>query len=297
MRRSFFARLAILTLVLLPAVCISSAQAEIFYDLGMKGIYEDNVVGLLSDRSGRTGTTMYSTGSTRITARALAGPGSGPGGHQAADTGSSSTKSSDTSVDFFAVLGGSFPVSGDLSVFLSGNAELVSYSTFTLYNATLGGLSVGFDRRFGAILTARLAATGAVKRFEDDLRNASSYCGALQFKERLHPSLWLKQGFTYEKNSADSPLYSYSGSSAGIWAGYVAAAPVTLIAGYTYLQRRYDEPSGFQETANTVSLGLEWQPVSHWFLDVQYDHRGSDTNLEGTRATDNIVSIGIRFSR
>jgi predicted porin len=59
--------------------------------------------------------------------------------------------------------------------------------------------------------------------------------------------------------------------------------------------RDYDQPSGFKVTAHTISLGLSYELVKKWFLNAQYDHQASDSNVPGTNTTDNMFSIGLRY--
>ncbi len=114
-------------------------------------------------------------------------------------------------------------------------------------------------------------------------------------KERFSPTFWLKENYDYEQNHADSPYYTYTGNAVSIWAGFLVTAKTTFLLGYSYLIRDYDQPSGFKETANTPSLGLEQKISEKWFLSAQYSHQISDSNVAGTSMTDNIYSIGVRY--
>lgn len=295
-----FSFMQVLTALIPCFLFLPAADAAIFYDVSVKGIYEDNVVGLLSDRTGgnASGTGPLSgagtmSGGTMGSAQA---PGMGPGSGSRLYTGSSSEKTGDTSMALAAELGGGLPITSRLSLFLAGSADRITYSSFTDLNMTAGTASSGAVMRLGDVLTARLAAGGAVKRFGDSGRDATSYSGHISFREDLSSSFWIKQSYLYERNSADSPYFTYSGSSLGIWAGFHAASRTMLTAGYHYLIRKYEEPAGFEETARTVSLGLEWEPVEKWFVDLQYDDRTSESSLDGTDTGSNIYSIGLRYS-
>ena len=276
------------------SIVVPVAEAGIFYDLEFKGIYEDNVVGLLSDNRGGSSGMGASAGPVMgVSRKSNMGMG---GGHGPAYTGSSSTSNSDTSIDFSANLGNSWSVADDTNVFLAGSAERTSYNSFTEFNATIGGLSAGVQKGFGDSLLARFTVNGAVKRYGDSQRDSSAYGANLKVKEQLGPSFWLREGYVYEKNSADSAFFSYSGNAVNLWAGFLVAPQTTVLAGYTYLVRDFDEPAGFKVTAHTLSLGLEQGFTKHWFLDAQYDHQASDSNEAGTSATDNMLSFGIRYS-
>jgi predicted porin len=276
--------------IFLYFVFVPAVQAEIYYNLEVKGIYEDNVVGLLSDKRGGYAGMAGTAGPGMMSTAVGMGPGMGP-----AYTGSSSSSNSDTSINFFADLGGFRMIAPDTSLFLTGSAEHTSYSSFTQFNSTIGGLSTGINRGFGDVLTARFAINGMIKRYGDSQRDSSAYGATFSLKERLDPVFWLKENYVYEKNDADSPLFTYNGNAVNIWAGYLVTPQATVLAGYNYLVRDYDQPSGFKVTAHTISLGLSYELVKKWFLNAQYDHQASDSNVPGTNTTDNMFSIGLRY--
>lgn len=262
--------------------------ADLFYDAEIKAIYEDNVVGLLTGaqgvRGGASGPGMMA---------GIMGMG---GGHSPQNTGSGPGKTSDTELNLFADLGGSTEIASRTSLFIAGSAEHTSYDTFTDLNSNIGGLSTGINMGLGDMLLAKFAINGRLKRYEGPGRDSSAYGATLSFKERFTSAFWLKEVYDYEKNSADSAIFSYKGNSVSVWAGFLPAPQVTLLLGYNYLARDFDEPAGFTVTANTVSIGLVYELAKRWFLDAQYDHQRSDSNVPGTAATDNIVSVGLRYS-
>jgi hypothetical protein len=282
--------------LLFPGLPDAAFCADLFYDISVRGIYDDNVVGLLSDKSGgRTGTTPVSgSGAPIVSAMGPAGSG-GPGNTQSPYTGSSSTKNSDTAADVFADLGGSFRT-GKTSWILAGSAELISYSTFSDFNMTAGWLTAAVETRLAEAVSARITLSSAIKRFGDVQRNSSAHGGSLVLKERLGRLFWIKQGYGYEKNNADSSFFSYTGNAFSAWAGYMLTPEAALLAGYQYLRRDYEEPVGFRETADTFSLALEWMPIARWFVGFQYDRRMSESNLEEADVASNIFSIGVRYS-
>jgi hypothetical protein len=266
------------------------AQAEIIFDASVKGAYEDNVVGLLSDkRGGYAGMPATGTGSG-----AMMAPAMGMGGSIPQDTGTQSK--SDTSINIFADIGGSTKINPDTSLFLIGGAQHTSYSSFTQFDFTVGGLSAGIYKEFGDVFSGKVAINGAIKGYQDSQRNSSAYGATLTLKERLTPIFWLKEIYDYEQNNADSALFTYTGNSGSIWAGLSALPTTTFLLGYNYLVRDYNEPSGFKVTANILSAGLEQKIATKWYLDAQYSHQASDSNVPGTNTTDNIYSIGLRYS-
>jgi hypothetical protein len=273
------------------------AQAELIFDASVKGAYEDNVVGLLSDkRGGYAGMPITGTGPGAGSMMALKqmGPGGGMGGSIPQDTGVQSK--SDASINIFADIGGSTKINPDTSLFLIGGAQHTSYSSFTQFDFTIGGLSAGIYHEFGDVFSGKLAINGAVKNYQDSQRNGSAYGTTLSLRERLTPIFWLRETYDYEQNNADSPLFTYTGNSGSIWAGLSALPRTTFLLGYNYLVRDYNEPSGFKVTASTFSLGVEHELVRKWYIDARYDHQISDSNVPGTNSTDNIFSLGIRYS-
>ncbi len=273
--------------LLLFLIIVPAAQAEIFYDVAVKGTYEDNVVGLLSDKRGGTAGVPATTGPGMMGAM-------GMGGNMPQDTGVQSK--SDFSMNLFADIGGTTEIVSGAFAFLVGSAQHTFYNSFTEFDSTIGGLSAGVDKKLGDIVTARLAINGAIKRYRDSTRDSSAYGPAVSFKERFTPSFWLKESYYYEKNNADSALFTYSGNSVSIWAGYLVLPKTTVLLGYNYLVRDYDEPSDFQVTAHTFSAGVEQELAKRWFAAAQYDHQRSDSNVPGTDTTDNIISLGVRYS-
>ncbi len=267
-----------------------ASRAGVLYDAEAKLLYEDNVVGLLSDKRGGAAGMTGAMGAGMIGAMTMTG---GPGQKY---TGSSSQSSGDASLDIFADLGISTDVASDTSLFLLGSVEHTSYSRFTEFDSTIGNVSAGVIKSLGDIFLARVAANGRIKGYNNSARNSSAYGGTFTLKEKLDPAFWLKEIYEYEKNDASSAIFTYRGNSVSIWAGYLATPKSTVLLGYNYLVRDYDQPSGFRVTANTVSLGLQHEIGKKWFVDGQYDRQMSNSNVAGTYTTDNIVSVGLRYS-
>jgi opacity protein-like surface antigen len=276
----------ILIVAFFNVLFIPAAQAEIYYDVAVKGVYEDNVVGLLSDKHGGYAGMSGSAGGPMMSGVMMKPP----------YIGSSSTSNSDFSVNLFADLGVSKAIAKDTSLFVTGSAEHASYSSFTQFDFTIGGLSAGINKGFGETVTARVAINGLLKRYNDSLRDGTAYGASFILREKLSPAFWLKESYVYERDNADSAAFSYNGNEVSIWAGYLIQPRTTALLGYNYLVRDYDEPSGFKVTAGTVSAGLQYEFTEKWFVDALYDHQASDSNLPGTSTTDNLFSLGIRYS-
>jgi hypothetical protein len=274
-------------------ILVPTAQAGIFYDFAVKGTYEDNVVGLLSDKRGGTAATPATGPGMMGKATAPGGMG-GMGGGIPQDTGVQSK--GDFSMNIFADIGGSTNIASRTYAFLIGSAQHTSYNSFNEFDNTIGGLTAGIDKDLGDIVTVRLAVNGSIKRYQDSQRDASAFGPIVTFKEQFTPLFWVKESYYYEMNNADSAFFTYKGNFIGIWGGYLALPKTTFLLGYNYLVRDYDEPVGFQVTAQTVSASVEHEFAKRWFIDAQYDHQMSDSNVPGTSSNDNIFSLGVRFS-
>ncbi len=268
-------------------VVTPKAPAEMFYDAEVKAIYEDNVIGLLTDKRGAGKTDSGVAGPVMTNAV-------GMGNNSARNTGAQPR--GDFSAYLFADLGGSKDISRDTSLFLIGSAEHTSYSTFTEFNSTIGGLSAGVSAKLSERMTARIAASGKVKRFEDSQRDGTSYGGNFALKEQINPKFSLKEIYEYEKNHADSSMFTYVGNSISIWAGLLVAPQTKLSLGYNYLKRDYHEPSGFTAKAHTISAALEQELAKRLYFVAGLDLVMNHANEPSTTAEDNILSVGIRYS-
>ena len=274
----------------LASLCLSGTQkarAELFYDVRIKTIYEDNVIGLLTDKRGGGKTDSGVPGPVMTGAV-------GMGNNSPRNTGSQPR--GDFSVNLFADLGDSKDVSRDTSLFLAGSAEHTSYTTFTEFDSTIGGIGAGVSAKLSGRVSARFALSGKIKQFEDSQRDSTSYGGSFGLKEQISPKFSLKETYEYEKNNADSPQFSYVGNSIGIWAGFLAAPRTRISLGYNFLQRDYDEPSGFSAKAHTISAALEYELAKRWYFDAGLDLVTNHANEPSTTAEDNILSVGIRYS-
>jgi hypothetical protein len=280
----------ILSLCAAIAACLiftHKAQAQMFYDAEIKTIYEDNVIGLLTDKRGGGGMGTGTVGPAITAVKGM--PNNSPG-----NTGSQS--SGDFSLNLSADIGSSKDVSKDTALFLVGSAEHTAYDTFTEFNSTIGGLSTGVNRKLSETVSTRIAIYGKIKKFEDSQRDGTSYGGNFALKEQISPKFFLKEIYEYEKNHADSSQFSYVGNSVSIWAGLLATPQTKLSLGYSYLKRDYDDPSGFTAKSHTISAALEHELAKRWYLDAGYDHVTNYSNEPSTTATDNILSVGIRYS-
>jgi hypothetical protein len=286
--------------LLIGAIFILSAYpANVFAGLilgaELRLTYEDNVVGLLSDQQ----RGASSGGGTMTSMHAMGQPGGmgHPGGPPYLGSGSGTNKSP---ADFYATLaaeaGGYKDLGTDVSVFAKGFANHSSYDYYTDLDATIGGIGTGVVLSVTDKITAGATLAGKIKRFGESQRDSTAYEGTLSLKEKLLPSLWLREFGNYEKNDAEAAVFSYAGTRIGISAGYTPARRTLLTAGYNYLVEKYEEPSGFEIKSNTVFLGAEQTIGTGWSVAGSYDLQISKENFTGSSTTDNIFSVALRYS-
>lgn len=283
----------LLGLTLLALSFPRGASAGFILDAELRLSYEDNVVGLLSDQKAGTGVATGSTGGMMAPAAAGMGMGGGPGGSTGSGPGAKSK--GDFSAAFSAEAGGSRDVSDSASVFAKAFAGHTSYHTYTDFNATVGGAGAGVNARLGDGVYARAAITGKVKRFGDSLRDSSAYGGSISLKEKFTSSFHVREFGEYEKNRADSDLFSYSGAKLGIEAGLSVTRDSLVSIGYSYLDQRYEEPTGAEMKTLTVFASAEHALVKSWTVAAEYDRQISTTNEGGGSATDNIFMLALRY--
>ena len=115
-------------------------------------------------------------------------------------------------------------------------------------------------------------------------------------KEKLTPLFWLREFGQYEKNSADTSVFSYTGTTIGMEAGYAVMKKTRATLGYSYLVQKYDEPSGAEMKTQTAYVSAEQTVRKNWAVSGEYDLQLSKENVTGTSATDNIFSLALRYS-
>lgn len=272
--------------------------AGMILDAQIKLTYEDNVVGLLSDQRRIQGVPGGGTpGSSAMMAQGIGGMG-GMGGNNSRYTGAGSSTNSpgDFSATLYAEVGGYQPVTNNIDIFAVGFAGNQTYNTYTDLNETRGGAIAGITTILSSNISGRAVIFGQVKRFGDSQRDSTSYGGTLGLKESVKPEVWLKEFVTYEKNDANSPFFTYNGTTVGISVGYSVTKQTLLSAGYSYLVEKYDQPSGADIKENTVSFNAEHSLAKSWALAGEYDLQISNVSATGTTNTDNIFSLALRYS-
>lgn len=286
------------------AICFTLVPANSFAGLilgaELRLTYEDNVVGLLSDQprgaGGAGGGTMMPA--MGIMQRPGTGGTGGPtNNNRYIGSGSGSTQHpGDFSATLSAEAGGYQDVGSNLAVFAKGFAQHQSYNTYTDLDATIGGASAGVSAALSETVFLRVAALGKLKRFGDSARDSNAYAGDVSLKEKLTPTFWLREYGEYEKNHADNAVFSYNGTLVGAGLGYLPLKKTLLTFGYSYLVRKFDEPSGAEIKTSTVYVGTEQSFTKSWSIAGEYDLQISKENITGSSTTDNIFSLALRYS-
>jgi len=227
----------------------------------------------------------------------MGGMGGGPNNkNRYTGSGSGSTQTGDFSATVSAEAGGYQDVGSDISLFAKAFAEHTNYNYFTDLNATIGGVSAGMSASLSDTVLARVAVLGKIKRFGDSQRDSTAGGGNLSLKEKLTPEFWLREFVEYEKNNADNAVFTYTGTTIGIGAGYALTKTALATLGYSYLVRKFDEPSGAEIKTNTVYVGAEYTFAKSWSVAGEYDLQLSKEDITGSSTTDNIFSGALRYS-
>jgi hypothetical protein len=281
-----------------PPLCLSSdtAAAGLILNAQLRFTYEDNVFGLLSDQQHIRTATGNAMPSMMMAPTSGSMGSMGGGKARYTGTGSGSQSPADFSGTLSAEAGGYQSLGASSEIFLKGLAEHTSYDYYTDLNSTIGGVITGIDMSFNDNMYARAAILGEVKRFGDSARDSTSYVGSLSLKEKITPLLWVREAGTYEKNNADSPLFTYIATTIGINSGYRLSNNTLLTLGYSYLVEMYEDPSGTAVRANTVFLGAEHKLTKSWAIAGEYDLQISTDSTTATSTTDNIFSLALRYS-
>ncbi|MCL4476990.1 MAG: hypothetical protein M1508_12320 [Nitrospirae bacterium] len=248
--------MCLFVVVLSGLVFVPKASGELIFDVGVKETYEDNINGSPVDAD----------------------------------------KKGDFYTTISAAVGGYTEVADGTYLFLRGDAATYLYSKYDDLDATIGGISAGVYKELGDILSAQIALKGKIKEFKGEPRDSNAYGGTFELKQQITRKFWIKEGYEYEKNSADSRLFSYDGHSIGVWSGYKITPETMLNVGYSYLTRKYDDASGFKTKSHTVSVGAVRELVKMVYVNLGYDRQFNDSNVSNTDYKNNIYTIGVTYS-
>jgi hypothetical protein len=265
-----------------------AARAELILDLEVRAAYDSNVVGILSD-SQPGPLMMPQTGMV-----SAAGFGMGPG--SPSYIGSSQISQDDFSVILYGAVGAFTEISSDLSLFIKASGERTSYSTYDEFDSTIGAVTAGMNSGLSRSVTLYLSCAGKIKTYEDPARDSNAVLGAVSIKYRPGDAIWVRTGYEYEDNDADTPSFTYTGNTGLFWLGFALGRTAELQFGYEYLVREFDDPVVTDITAHTFSGGIVKKLGTHWYLDAFVDRQLSDSNVPDTATSNTTVSVGVRFS-
>jgi hypothetical protein len=268
------------------------AGLELILDVELRGVYEDNVVGILSDQQQAS---VAANGPRGMTA-AAAGQGPGGSGNTSPYLGSNSQAYGDYSLVLAADVGFTAPATPDTALFIIGSLENTSYSRYSDFNSTIAGVNAGFVMNLGPVFLLKPLVFARIKEFGDPERNGNSYGGMLELKQRLSPHLSLREAYEFEKNHAATAYFSYTGHAGKAGLGYAFGENWMLNLGYTHLIREYEEPSGFAVTSQRISADIRKSFLKHWRVIIGYAQELSSENLSNTRSIDNIYSASLLYS-
>ena len=282
-----------LILIMAPFVP-AYADVGLILDVELRGVYEDNVVGILSDQQKASQPSGGARAASSVTGAGQQGPGKSS--NASPYLGSSTQNNDDYVLEVVADLGITATMTPDTALFIIGSVENATYSRYSDFNSTIAGLNTGFAAGLGPIFLVKFLAFVRMKEFGDSQRDGSAYGGMVELKQRFTPWLDLKEAYEYEKNHADATFFSYTGHAAKAGIGFRLSESWMLNLGYTYLLREYEEPADFAVTSHAISAGIRKTFFKNWHLTAGYAREMSSENLNNTRSTNNSYSIGVLFT-
>lgn len=265
------------------------SRAELILELEVRGFYNSNVVGVLSDSQPGPLTAPQ-------TAMAAAAGFGGGGGGGPAYIGSSTLSQDDFSVALYGAVGAFTDVSSTLALFVKASGERTSYSTYEEFDSTIGAVTAGLHAGLSRSFTLSLFGAGKIKTYGDPARDSTAVVGAVSIKHRPVDAIWMRAGYEYEDNDADTASFTYTGNAGLFWLGVALGRTAELQFGYEYLVREFDDPAVTEITAHTFSGGIVKRLGIHWYLDAFVDRQLSDANVPDTEASSTTISVGIRYS-
>ncbi|MHB8883366.1 MAG: hypothetical protein ACYC69_17895 [Thermodesulfovibrionales bacterium] len=234
----------------------TAASAGLLLDAGLKGVYEDNIVGSAADVD----------------------------------------KKGDYYTVLSASLGGHQSLGEEAFLFVRANGEGYLYKRYTDLNAAIIGLSGGVYKEFNGILSATGSLNVKKENFKDSQRNSNAYGGLLNLRQQVHPGLWIKEGYEFVKNTADSSTFSYEAHLLWVGMGYSIMPKTTATLGYSYLRRTYEEPAGYRNIFHSLALGLTREIAGKVSVYGNYDRQYISSNHHAATHINNVYSLGLSYS-
>ncbi len=247
---------SIIVFMLSSLLFVPATSAGLLLDAGIKGVYEDNITGSAAD-IGKKG-------------------------------------------DYYTVLSASFGgykgIGSGTFAFLRANAEGNLYRRYSDLDVAVFGMSGGVYKEFNTVVSVAGALSIKRENFKDYERSSVAYGGILNLRQQIYHGFWIKEGYEFEKNVAESGIFSYEGHLLGVWTGYSFAPKTTATLGYSYLHRTYEEPAGYKNIFHTFSLGLIREIVKKVNINSNYDRQYISSNLPGANHINNIYILGLSYS-
>ncbi len=248
--------MSIMASVVSSLLFASAASAGLLLDAGLNGVYEDNIVGSAADVE----------------------------------------KKGDFYTVLSASLGGNRRIGEGTFFFLRAGAEGYLYKRYTDLNAAIVGLNGGVYKEFNSVLSGTGSLNIKRENFKDSQRSSNAYGGLLNLKQQVHPDLWIKEGYEFTKNKADSSTFSYEAHLLWMGLGYFIIPKTTAVVGYSYLRRTYEEPAGYRNIFHSLSLGLTREIAEKVSVYGNYDRQYISSNHHAATHINNVFSLGLSYS-
>jgi len=243
-----------LLIVILVLFWASESYAEYSFGLEIRGVYEDNIFGSSQDVEKQG--DFY----TALSVSAEAEKGIDP----------------------------------KTSLFARGDVSQYIYARYDDLNLSTAGIVAGIKREFGPVLSGEVSLGGRLRKYNDDDRDSVAISAGFALRQQISFRSWLREYYEFEKNNADSGFFSYDGHLAGISASYLINPQTLATAGYSYLTRTYDEPSGYDTDYHTLSIGVVRELTGSLYLNAAYLHQFISSPSESDDAN-NAYTVGFIY--
>lgn len=234
-----------------------TAQAAMILDAGVSGMYEDNITASPAD-SGKDGDFHRSIFVTAGSYREL--------------------------------------VEARTYLVLKAGLGASAYDTYDELSSVTGSLSAALYRRHGEVLSSLVTLFGALQDFREAARDGSSTGASVQLTQRLSAAVRLQEAYGFERYHARSDAFSYDGHGPSVWVSIRVTPSMFLGAGYSYVIRRYEEPTGFMSHAHTLSFQYEWTLIRHFYATLRYDRQWYEDDASPGTALNNSYTIGLTYT-
>ncbi|MBI4848274.1 MAG: hypothetical protein HY808_06825 [Nitrospirae bacterium] len=205
-------------------------------------------------------------------------------------------KQDDVYLTLSAALGGYTKVAEENTyLFLKGGADSYFYDKNTQLNEITGFLNLGVYRQFGDILFAQAIVRGKLRDYREQERSGSALGGAIELWQQVTGHFSIHEGYEYERNDAKSDSFTYDGHWLGVWVKFMAGEKTFPGIGYSYLVRKYDDPTHFESRQHTFSATVSREIWHHAYINFEYDFQINTSNSIETN-NNNIFSAGLTYS-